>query len=105
MFTGLVRDLEKMNNAEIIKNYKALLEEYEDLEQQYDDLDDCYSELENKYAELENKYAALANGIDYDLNENMILDVCKFKHELERQNLMSNSLEYFLEIYMKFDNN
>ena len=98
MITGIVRDLEKMNKAEIVKNYKALLEEYEDLEQQYDDLDDCYSELENKYAELENE-------IDYDLNENMILNVSKFKHELERQNLMSNSLEYFLENYMKFDNN
>lgn len=39
-----------------------------------------------------------------DLKENAILDVEKFKRQLEQQNLMSRELEEFIENYMRFDN-
>ena len=40
----------------------------------------------------------------YDSEEESILDIDKFKRQLQNQNLMTKSLEDFIENYMRFDN-
>lgn len=39
-----------------------------------------------------------------EIKENSILDLDKFKGELEHQNLMTNELREFIDRYMQFDN-
>lgn len=70
------------------KKIKKLMVKIEDLEL-YEKLDDNTCEMENLYD---------------DLKENAILDVEKFKRQLEQQNLMTEQLEEFIENYMRFDN-
>lgn len=70
---------------EQLKKIKKLISKIEDLEL-YEKLDEITYEL------------------DDDLKENAILDVEKFKRQLEQQNLMSRELEEFIENYMRFDN-
>ena len=61
------------------------------------DLDEVdYSKLSEKLDIFEEKYE--------DLKENSILDLDKFKRELEVQNLMSDELREFIDSYMQFDN-
>jgi len=52
-------------------------------------LDDIADDLENVY---------------YDLKDEAILDLDKFKRQLEGQNLLSVELEEFIENYMRLDN-
>lgn len=73
---------------EQLKKIKKLISKIEDLEL-YEKLDEITYELEN---------------LCDDLKENAILDVEKFKRQLEQQNLMSRELEEFIENYMRFDN-
>ena len=70
---------------EQLKKIKKLISKIEDLEL-YEKLDEITYDLCD------------------DLKENAILDVEKFKRQLEQQNLMSRELEEFIENYMRFDN-
>lgn len=93
-------EIEKLTKAELIERHKELQEEYDSLEQRYNDLDDCYAELEGQLCEnaeeLEEKHE--------DLKEKSILDLDKFKRELETQGLLTDELREFIDRYMQFDN-
>lgn len=53
-------------------------------------------EITENVEELEEKYE--------DLKENSILDLDKFKRELETQGLLTDQLREFIDRYMQFDN-
>lgn len=75
---------------EIIDQLRSLaLRLNENNEREAIELDDIADSLENLF---------------YDSEEESILDIDKFKRELQNQNLMTKSLEDFIENYMRFDN-
>ena len=61
-------------------------------------------------SEIGLEYEELSSGLDvleekYDtLKDSSILDLDKFKRELESQNLMTDKLREFIDRYMQFDN-
>lgn len=66
--------------------------------------------LRNSMSEIGLEYEELSSGLDvleekYDtLKDSSILDLDKFKRELESQNLMTDKLREFIDRYMQFDN-
>ena len=75
---------------EIIDQLRSLaLRLNENNEREAIELDDIADSLENLF---------------YDSEEESILDIDKFKRELQNQNLMTKSSKDFIENYMRFDN-
>lgn len=50
------------------------------------------------------EYYDIADELNDLINENMILDLDRFKRELNTQGLMNEELRDFIENYMRFDN-
>lgn len=67
-------------------------------------------ELRKSVLEIGLEYEGLSSGLDAleekyeDLKENSILDLDKFKRELETQGLLTDELREFIDRYMQFDN-
>lgn len=57
---------------------------------------DEYGEISDAIGELEDAYEKIT--------ENAILNIDRFKRELEEQGLMNEKLRDFIENYMRFDN-
>lgn len=75
-------------------------------------MDEIINKIRQFAVKLENeadcvKLDDIADELEYlrdELKEESIIDVNKFKRQLENQNLMPKELEEFIDNYMRFDN-